>query len=378
MPGESILFVDDSLAIQDIAQRTLRSAGYNVITASNGAAALTYPEIEDVDLIVMDSDMAGLSGDETNRLLKQHAHTHPIPVLALIPEEQISERESIYLTGAAAYLLKPFDAASLTRKVAQILEQQQLDDMARQYLADTADRLMKDLAEGQISQAVERKTQIIVERCIQNITTLVDQRARGEVEQKVTALVAEKEQDLVKMTVREVAQSMVEKLAERKVEEAMTTILNEQTERVVRRASDQIVPNLIRERVKEMLANILPREVDTKLQKAAEKMVAEISGQIVGTVETVANKTIPRLSRDLLPSSIETQARIAIDQMLPVRVQELVARELIAQMNENIEPVIRRATARIQRSALVMIGILGVPALIFLGLIAYSIFFPGR
>jgi len=358
MAGESILVIDDSLAVQDIARTALQDTGYQVTTAANGAAALTYPGIEDIDLIVIDSALEGLGGDETTTILKQHGNTHPIPVLLLVPETKVPARESLDIKGAIGYLLKPFDPKALVRKVENILEQQHLDDLARQYLTDAADKAMRELAEQQIQSAIERKTQIIVERSIQNVIAAVDLRARGEVDQRVTGLINDKEQELVKLTVREVAQSMVEKLAERKVEEAMQAILAEQTERAVKRVTDQVLPNQIREKAKEMLANILPREVEAKLQKATEKLVPEISQQIVATVEAVAGKTIPRTAREMLPPVVESQVAAALEQFLPRKVGELVARELREQLTTKIEPTIRESVSRIRRGALIFNGLL--------------------
>lgn len=371
MPGESILIIDDSLAVQDIARTALHNAGYRVTTAANGAAALTYPGIEEVNLLVIDSEMEGLSGDETVSILKRHGATHPIPVIMLVPDTRTDARSDMALSGAAGYLLKPFDGKSLVRKIEQTLEQQHLDDLARQYLADAADKKMKELAEKQIQAAIERKTAIIVERSIQNIITAVDQRARGEVEQRVSGLVSDKEQELVKLTVREVAQSMVEKLAERKVEEAMQTILTEQTEKAVKRCGETLLPNMIREKIKEMLSNILPREVETKLQKAAEKMAPEISQQIIGTVETVAGKTIPRSARELLPPLVESHLTQALDQAIPKRVSELVGRELRDQLAQKIEPAIREAASKTRRSIIIFNVLM---LLMLLGGLGFSVY----
>lgn len=360
MPGESLLVVDDSLAVQDIARSVLEGAGYRVATAGNGASAMTYPGIEDVDMLIIDGHMAGLSGEETVRLLKQHESTHPIPVLLLMSEGHVPERESLEPMGTCAFLLKPFTGRCLIQKVEQILDQQNLDEMARQYLADRTDHLMKELADQQIQAAIERKTQIIIERCIQNVVNAVDQRARAEVDERITGLLEEKEQELVKLTVREVAQSMVEKLAERKVEEAMEGILNEQTERAVRRVTDKTLPGQIREKLKEMINNILPREAENKVQKATERLIPQIGDQIVGTVESVAGKTIPRTAREMLPPVVEGQVRSALEQSVPSKVRELVRRELDQQMVDRIRPVVREASARIRRNVLIVNGLIGL------------------
>jgi two-component system chemotaxis response regulator CheY len=374
MAGESILIVDDSLAVQHIAQYALSAAGYDVTIAGNGAAALTCPALEDVRLIVMDSELGSLPGTETTRILKQHGPTHPIPVLLLLPEETVEKgRDNPELAGAAGYLMKPFESRSLVHKVEQILEQQNLDELTRQYLADAADSKMQELADRHITQAIERKTALIIERCIQNVTQQVDQRARQAVEERVTGLVNEKEQELVKMTVREVANSMVEKLALSKVEEAMHTILREETEKAVRRITDQSLPNQIREKSKEMLTNILPREVEKHLQKATEKMIPEISQQIIGTVENVANKQVPRAARELLPPVLETQISQALEQSLPRRVGELVSRELNQQMNDRIEPALRGATQSLRKTVITINVVFGTLLLGVAGWLAWMV-----
>jgi twitching motility two-component system response regulator PilH len=368
MPGESIMIVDDSTAVQDIAQATLHRAGYNVTTASNGVAALTHPGIESIDLIIIDKGLAGFTGDDTTHALKTQSGTHPIPVLMLVPEEFLTDRTSCELGGAAGYLVKPFDAPMLVRKVQQILEQCHLDDIARQYLNDAAEKIMIELADKQIGVAVDKKTELIVQRSIQKVTAAVDQAARKEVEDRVTTLVTEKEQELVKLTVNEVANSMVEKLALTKVEEAMHSILKDETEKAVRRQADQFLPNQIREKTKEMLANLLPREVETRLQRAAEKMVPELSQQIIGTVEAVAGKAVPRTAREMLPPVVEAQVATVLNQTLPRKVQELVAHELSEQMARRIEPAIKDAHARLRRQVMLWGGLVSSILVVGVGL----------
>jgi CheY-like chemotaxis protein len=357
MAGESILVIDESQAVQDVAQAALAGAGYLVAAASNGAAALSYPGLDDVDLVVMGSDMAGLTAESTLKILKRDKRTNPIPVLLLAPAEGLPERESLGLTGACGFLLKPFRAEDLPRKVAQILEQCDLDGLARRFLTEAADRRMNDLADQQLAKVIERKTELIVERCVQKVTTAVDQRARAEVDSRVTALANEKEQELVKMTVREVANSMVEKLAASKVEEAMERILAESTDRAVRRAGDQILPNLIRERVKEMVGNIVPREIELRLDKAAEQKAGDLSKQIIEMSEDLARKNTPRVAREVLPGVAESVVKDLLDKSLPRRVADLVERELSAQISNRLEPIFRESAARLRKNILIFNGL---------------------
>ena len=48
MPGESVLLIEDSPAEREIAESILTDAGYQVVTAANAAAALTYPDMQDI------------------------------------------------------------------------------------------------------------------------------------------------------------------------------------------------------------------------------------------------------------------------------------------------------------------------------------------
>lgn len=376
MAGESVLVIDESQAVQEIAQTALSAAGYQVACASNGAAALAYPDVESVDLVVMGSELPDLSGEDTTRLLKRDERTNPIPVLMLVPEDQRPEREDLALAGTCGFLLKPFRAQDLVRKVGQVLQQGELDELASHYLTQAADRRMNELADQQLSRVIERKTELIIERCIQKVTAAVDQRARGEVEARVNGLVTEKEQELVKLTVREVANSMVEKLATSKVEEAMDRILTESTDRAVRRMADQMLPNLIRERVKEMVANIVPREIDTRLDKAAEQRAADLSKQIIEMVEAVARKNVPRAARELLPSVAEAQTNATLDRVLPRRVNELVDSELSKQIANRIEPAIRESAARLRRSVLMFNGLFVLILGALVGVLVWLTFFP--
>jgi CheY-like chemotaxis protein len=375
MPGESVLLIEDSPAERDIAQNALEDAGYRVISAANAAAALTYPEIKDVNLIVMDGELDGVDGYETTRLLRQQASTHPIPVLMLIPEGSVGTRTNLSIGGANGYLIKPYEAVKLIKKAGNLIDEQYLDDLARQYLSDSADKLMSELANKHIKDAVERKTQIIVERCIQNVSTVVDQRAREEVDARVTELTAEKEQELVKLTVREVAQSMVEKLAERKVTEAIDATLPEQAERSVKRIVDQTLPSTIRERLKESMNNVLPREIQVRLQKAAEKMVPELSQQLIQTVEAVSNKTVPRLSRELLPEIADRQFKLAAGEQIPKLVADLVGRELEKQVFDKVQPAIRSARRSLRTTIIVWNTILTLMVVGGLGGLIYLLFF---
>jgi len=372
MAGEQILVAERSVAVQEILKNTLEDAGYKVLLASNGLAALTYPELEKVDLLILDATMEGISGYDATRSVKTDKDNFEKPVLLLIPEDEVEQRASQSLYGADGYVSKPFNPEILIIKVKAFLEAKTAQVRAREFIREAADKFMGQIAENHIQAAVEKKTQIIVERAISNVVSVIDQRARREVEARVTALATEKEQELVKVTVHEVAKSMVEKLAERKVTEAMDVILVEQTEKTVRRSADGLLPDMIREKIKSHLELLLPREIESRVQKAIEDMTQQISQDIVSIVDVTAQKQVPKVARERLPEMAQKQMELIAEDMVPNLVNSAVSQEVDKEFQKRVNPAIQDATNRIKKSVnLINLFILLV---VFIGLV-FNVYF---
>ncbi len=349
MPGERVLVVDNSATVQEICKGILEDNGYRVTIASNGLAAVVHPEVEQYDLILVDSSLEGISGLETTRQIKTDKETYKIPVLLMIPEDSIDLLESVPLKGATGWISKPFTPKKLLIKVNEIIEEQRLLQLSQEYLKDSAERHMQTLAEQKIQTAVEKKIQIIVERAIQSIVSIIDQRARREVEARVTALTAEKEQELVKLTVQEVAKSMVEKLAERKVSEAIAGVLVEQTEKTVKRAVDGMLPGLIRERLREQIEGTLPREIESRVNKAAEERAVEIGEGIVQIVQSQAQKLVPVVAREAMPDLAERQIAIVAEGRLPKLISDAAHAAMSQEMNGTVTPFVDSELHRVRK-----------------------------
>lgn len=373
MAGEKILLIDSSAAVQDLARAVLEENGYKVTAASNGVAALTHPEIESFNLILMDTRLDGVDGLDASSNIRTSADTYGIPVLLLVPEDELDRRINQPLRGANGYIAKPFTPAQLAIRVRETLEEQRLRAMSVQYLEDSADRHMQELAEQKIQQAVEKKIQIIVERAIQSIVSIIDQRAKREVDARVTALTAEKEQELVRLTVQEVARSMVEKMAERKVAEAMEAILVDTTEKTVKRAADALLPSMIRERLKESMENMLPREIQQRVDRATQDKMAEFGEALVSVLQIEAKKTVPLVAKEKLPEIAERQVTVACEQRIPQLVMAEARGAVANELNMRIKPLIDAESRRIKNNALAWVGVLAGVMLIITAVVAVVI-----
>lgn len=106
MPGHRILLADDDRLILSTLGQGLRDAGYDVLEATDGNAAVRLCETTQPELAILDARMPGLSGVEAAHLIRQKAE---IPFIFL---SAYGDKEVVKLAveeGALAYLVKPVD-----------------------------------------------------------------------------------------------------------------------------------------------------------------------------------------------------------------------------------------------------------------------------
>ena len=117
-----ILIAEDERDIRDLITFTLRFAGYEVISASNGEEGYNMAKQLLPDLILMDVRMPKMTGYEACKALKADKSTEAIPVVFLSAKGQESEVQAGLDVGAVEYILKPFSPDQLTERVRQILQ----------------------------------------------------------------------------------------------------------------------------------------------------------------------------------------------------------------------------------------------------------------
>lgn len=114
-----VLVVEDDGAVRRAVERALLFEGYDVLTAHDGAEALSVVLNEEVDAIVLDVMMPIVDGLEACRRIRARGDTTPI--LILTARTEISDRVAGLDAGADDYLVKPFALEELLARLRALL-----------------------------------------------------------------------------------------------------------------------------------------------------------------------------------------------------------------------------------------------------------------
>lgn len=119
MDKKKILIVEDEQKIARFLELELNYEGYDVDIASNGREGLEKGKSEDVDLIILDLMLPGLSGIEVCRRLRQ---TSEVPIIMLTAKDDISDKVTGLDIGADDYMTKPFAVEELLARIRVLLK----------------------------------------------------------------------------------------------------------------------------------------------------------------------------------------------------------------------------------------------------------------
>jgi len=116
-----ILIVDDENDVISALQFRLASAGYETVTASNGAEALEILRSSEIDLVLADFMMPEVNGLELTRLVKENPVWYKTKILLFSCNLEPRFRRRAIELGAIDYIPKTDGASHIARRVAEVL-----------------------------------------------------------------------------------------------------------------------------------------------------------------------------------------------------------------------------------------------------------------
>jgi len=118
----TILVADDQLSNRELMEELLRGEGFDVVTVSDGLAAVEELSRIQADLVLLDVLMPGMTGLEVCQYIKANPETYLIPVILLTSLSDRQDRIEGIRVGADDFLTRPVDRAELLARVRSLIK----------------------------------------------------------------------------------------------------------------------------------------------------------------------------------------------------------------------------------------------------------------
>jgi CheY-like chemotaxis protein len=116
-----VLVIEDNPLGRELVFAVLESLGCDIVTAGSAEEGLELAQSLELDLILLDLRLPGMSGYEAIRIIRDHPVLRSTPVVAVTAQAMQGDEASALRAGFDAYLSKPID-------------NRQLRDVVRGYL----------------------------------------------------------------------------------------------------------------------------------------------------------------------------------------------------------------------------------------------------
>ena len=107
--GLRVLVVDDDPFYREMAEMSLKSAGYEILTAEDGAQGLEFLRSAHFDLAVIDLTMPGIDGYEVIRRTRSEGQNPNLPIVVMTGTDDVASVEQSFEAGATSFIAKPIN-----------------------------------------------------------------------------------------------------------------------------------------------------------------------------------------------------------------------------------------------------------------------------
>ncbi len=118
--------IDDSAAIQRVVKMTLIAGGFEVVSITEPALAISSFVRKKPDLILMDINMPNIDGYKLSYMIRQSTLLADIPILMLTGRDGVLDRVKAKMVGAVGYVSKPFEPQELIKSINEHMMQNKI------------------------------------------------------------------------------------------------------------------------------------------------------------------------------------------------------------------------------------------------------------
>ncbi|NLF92027.1 MAG: response regulator transcription factor, partial [Corynebacterium marinum] len=145
----TILIVEDEESLADPLAFLLRKEGFDVIVAGDGPTALVEFAKNDIDIVLLDLMLPGMSGTD---VCKQLRTTSSVPVIMVTARDSEIDKVVGLELGADDYVTKPYSSRELIARIRAVLRRGADNDAVAEEMDDRV------LEGGRVRMDVERHT----------------------------------------------------------------------------------------------------------------------------------------------------------------------------------------------------------------------------
>ena len=168
-----LLIIEDDNDVRAFLKEEFQSY-FEVSAEADGISGLEHARTSDVDLIICDVLMPGMTGFEVTRKLKNDFSTSHIPIILLTAMSSAENHLKGVESGADAYITKPFSPKLLLAKTFQLLKQR---EQLKKKFSDDPNMMMPAICTTEKDKQFADKLQSIMEQQIGNSQFSVDELA---------------------------------------------------------------------------------------------------------------------------------------------------------------------------------------------------------
>jgi len=128
----SLLVIDDEEKIREVLSLLLRQKGHKVTLAGNGHQALELVKKHNIDLVLLDIRMPGVSGIEVLKVLRETYSATELPVIMVTGVNQSQDIVEALNLGANDYVTKPIDFPVASARIQTQLLQKRMEEELRE------------------------------------------------------------------------------------------------------------------------------------------------------------------------------------------------------------------------------------------------------